>query len=498
MRKKSALLARVDAMATARRKAILEAEDALTVAGKTYYVSNSGNDENDGLTEATAWATVARVGAAALAPGDAVRFRRGDSFRGSFLAAEGVSYGAYGEGPKPRLLAGERNLADPSLWELADAEHAIWHLKAPILDCGTLLFNDGEAVAYKLIPSYLGGRFVVREDESRPFVMAEEMCRDLDLYWHFDAKLTTVPSRGQDFPIPDLLDALGDLYLRSVRGNPGEVFSSIEPLVRTHLIRVGNRNNVHIDNLCLLYAGMHGISAGGVRVEGLHVTNCEIGWIGGCLQTYNGCDPNYPEGGRGTVTRFGNAIEIYGGCDDYLVENCYVYECYDAGLTHQVTTHGEKREMTRIVYRNNLVERCVYSIEYFLDMTKGDTASYMDDVLVEGNILRAAGEGWGQQRHNKHTPAHIKGWSYTNVAKNYRIKGNVFDRSAYRLLHLVAESAASCPAMEGNLYLQYDGGMLGQFGGKEQGEPPILFADGSLGVKVKEILGDASAEVAIL
>lgn len=40
--------------------------------------------------------------------------------------------------------------------------------------------------------------------------------------------------------------------------------------------------------------------------------------------------------------------------------------------------------------------------------------------------------------------------------------------------------------------------MLGQYGGKEEGEPPIVFADGSLPVKVRDILGDENAEAAIL
>ena len=33
----------------ARRQEILSAEDALEITGKTYYVSNRGNDEADGL-----------------------------------------------------------------------------------------------------------------------------------------------------------------------------------------------------------------------------------------------------------------------------------------------------------------------------------------------------------------------------------------------------------------------------------------------------------------
>jgi hypothetical protein len=240
---------------------------------------------------------------------------------------------------------------------------------------------------------------------------------------------------------------------------------------------------------------MHGISAGGERVRGLHVTGCELGWIGGCIQNYLGTDPNYPEGRRGSVTRYGNAIEIYGGCDDYLVENCYVYECYDAGLTHQVTTFDYTREMTGVVYKNNLIENCVYGIEYFLEIRNGVEGSYMSGITMEGNLIRHSGEGWGQQRHNTHTPAHIKGWSYENIAKDFVIRNNIFDRAGRRSIHLVAERQEYCPRMEGNTYVQYEGGALGKYGGRENGEPADLYFDGAIEASIREILGDKTATV---
>jgi hypothetical protein len=280
-------------------------------------------------------------------------------------------------------------------------------------------------------------------------------------------------TKGEDFPIPQMynVDTSGDLYLRSNRGNPGYVFSSIEAATHYCGIRVGSNANVTIDNLCLMYYGAHAITAGGVRVCGLHVTNCEIGWIGGVVQSYVGMDPNHPAGVHGEVTRFGNGVEIYGGCDDYVIDNCYVYQCYDAGVSHQVSTKGELREMTRVVYKNNLIEDCVYGIEYFLDENAGLTGSYMDEIEMCGNFIRHSGEGWGQQRHNTHTPAAIKGWSYENTASNYRIHHNILDRAGRRIVHLVADTQDSCPAMWENTYVQYDGGCLGQWGGKENGEP---------------------------
>ncbi len=490
------ILKEFDALAEKRKAEILGAKDVLTVTGKSYYVSASGNDENDGLTSESPWKTLDRVSAAELAPGDGVFFKRGDIFRGFVKAKEGVTYAAYGEGEKPRFYGWEKNLADPALWELYDADHSIWHLREKILDCGTLVFNGGEAHCRKLIPSYINGRFVCRDDESRVFDMKAEMTNDLDIFCFYDERLTDKPSKGENFPIPIIDDAsFGELYLRCDRGNPAEVYSDIEALPRRHMFRVGNRKNVRIDNLCLKYIGTHAIAAGGACVEGLCVTNCEIGWVGGAIQTYSGTDPNYPEGGRGTVTRFGNGVEIYGGCDDYEVSDCYIYEIYDAGVTHQITTSGKKYEMKNIRYKNNLIERCVYAIEYFLEKNGGDTESYMDSVEISGNILRLSGCGWGQQRHNIYTPAHIKGWSYENTASNFTVSGNVFDRSAYRMLHLVAKYEESCPEMSGNTYVQTLGMTLGQYGANAENEPANHSFDERADKIISEVFGDKTAKV---
>ncbi len=488
-------LPEINALCEERKQEILQTADNLEIHGIKYYVSNTGNDTNDGLSPATAWQTLSRVSAADLNRGDGVLFERGGLFRGMVVAKPGVSYGAYGNGDKPKLYGWDKDLADPSLWTLIDEQHHIWKLRDKILDPGTLVFNHGEAHCRKLIPSYLNGKFMCRNDEQRDFIMAQEMTQDLDLFWYFDAILTTTPSKGMDFPIPEMgPNSYGDLYLRCDCGNPGECFSSVEALPRRAMFSVGSCDHVHIDNLCLKYIGLHAIAAGG-HVVGLHVTNCEIGWIGGTIQHYLGTDPNYPQGGRGTVTRFGNGIEIYGGCEDYLVSNCYIYQAYDAGITHQITTGGKKYIMNGIRYTDNLVERCVYAIEYFLDMNKGDTESYMNDIEMRGNILSLSGYGWGQQRHNVDTPALIKGWSYVNAASNYRITNNIFDRSAYRMLHLVAQKQQSCPVMSGNTYIQQAGGMLGQYGGNESAEPEIVFFDDQIETSIRTIFGDEQAVV---
>ena len=494
-------LSELDALAERRRTEIRATRDEITVSGMSYYVSADGHDEADGLSPDTAWQTLERVSNAALRPGDAVRFCRGDLFRGTVLCKKGVTYCAYGEGEKPRFYPTGRDLADPALWELYNEKANIWHLKAKIPEVGNLVFNGGTACGYKHIPTYTkDGSFVCRNEPERPFIVERELTNDLDFYHYYAGNLVECHTKGEDFPIPGMynVSTAGDLYLRSNRGNPGYVFDSIEAATHYFGFRVGENENVTIDNLCIMYYGCHGITGGGTRVRGLHVQNCELGWIGGVVQGYSGTDPNHPEGIHGEVTRFGNGVEIYGGCDDYVIDNCYVYQCYDAGVSHQVTTRGRTIEMTNVLYKNNLIEDCVYGIEYFLDMTMGDTESYMDGIEMCGNIIRHSGEGWGQQRHNAHTPAAIKGWSYVNRARNYTIHNNILDRAGRRMVHLVADEQASCPAMWENTYVQYDGGCLGQYGGKENGEPPIHRFDADAERVITEVFGERDPKVYII
>lgn len=479
----------------ARKEKILHSADEVAIRGKTYYVRADGCDENDGLSDATAWKSLQKVSEFAFEEGDGVRFRRGDLFRGFIIAQQGVTYCAYGEGEKPKIYGWDKPLADPALWTCVDEANHIWKLNEDILDSGTLVFNEGEAHSRKLIPTYTReGTFVCRDDESRPFVMAKEMTCDLDLFCRYDARKELRPSKGEDFPIPLIDDqSFGELYLRCDKGNPGEVFDSIEALPKRNMFQIGSKKNVTIDNLCLKYIGAHAIGAGGLYVEGLHVSNCEIGWVGGSIQHYLGTDPNYPEGGRGTVTRYGNGVEIYGGCGDYIVENCWIYQIYDAGITHQITTNTP-RVMENIRYCGNLLEYCVYSIEYFLN-TIDEKESIMRDVVIEDNIMRMSGYGWGQQRHNQHTPAHIKGWSFENKAEDFHIRNNCFDRAAYRMLHTVALEAESCPSYEGNTYIQTLGGTLGKRGGNAAGEPEDRIFDENAAETIRTVFGDSDAKV---
>jgi hypothetical protein len=118
--------------------------------------------------------------------------------------------------------------------------------------------------------------------------------------------------------------------------------------------------------------------------------------------------------------------------------------------------------------------------------------------VIENNIMRLSGYGWGQQRHNVDTPAHVKGWSYMNTARDFSIRGNIFDRAAYRMIHTVAKSPESLPLIRDNTYIQNLGAPLGSFGANEIAEPPVLQFDENAEQTIKTTLGDTTARVWIL
>ena len=67
-----------------------------------YYVSNSGNDSNNGLTEQTAWKTLDKVNAkmSSFTSGDVIAFKGGDEFFGTLRIANKnrITFTSYGAG----------------------------------------------------------------------------------------------------------------------------------------------------------------------------------------------------------------------------------------------------------------------------------------------------------------------------------------------------------------------------------------------------------------
>ncbi len=333
--------------------------------------------------------------------GDVVLFERGAVYRGNIPMVSGVSYGAYGVGAKPAIYGSPRNYADPSLWEKTDCEH-VWKLNVgtDLDDIGNIVFDHGKACASdgKQLKNKL----------------------TTDFQFHHDA-------------------VHGYVYLCLSEGNPGELYGDIEVCPKEHIIGPSAKNgavsNVKIDNLCIKYGGAHGIVFS--VAENITVTNCEIGYIGGSLQNASG--------------RYGNGIELNGDVNGVTVKNNWIYQCYDAGYTHQC---GGDEIGIRV--DANLIEYCNYNVEFFLQRDGRIEA------VFENNILRFAGYGFGTNNRigsNDSAVAAICYWRKKIPSKNVVIRNNILDTS-YRFLLVSAyvnDQREMALVVKGNTWIQHDG-----------------------------------------
>lgn len=395
-------------IANIRSSANMEIPQGSTV----YYVSNNGSDSNDGTSTDTPWKTLNKVNNTTLPSGSYVCFKRGDTWRGQLVAKTGVTYTAYGTGAKPQLYGSSQDGANADNWTLVSGTTNVWkYNKALTDDVGALIFNHdntntGEKITLEKVgvlrnlstltgvdlgieSSYLDNT-VVNSATMEEFTGYSSM-EDGQFYHNTYSSFNPVSGFSQNY-----------LYLCS-ETNPGTRYSSIEFLDNKSVIDV-SVDNVTIDNLCIKYTGAHGVSA--IDANGLICQNLEVGDIGGSIQTE-------PEENK-RIVRYGNGIQAWGTFDGFTVNNCYVYNCFDAGITPQDTENGT---MANISITNNVVDKCIYNIEYF-------TQGSINAMNISGNYLLNAGQIYNKSRIDVEESAFIKSWRYANNTSDFTISGN--------------------------------------------------------------------------
>ncbi len=398
-----------DQLAEEKRLSIVNMGNTVQPKGITRYISYKGNDKNDGLSPETAWATMKNLD---FEDADTVLFERGGIYRGNFRVSNNTTYSSYGTGPKPVFYTGTRNYGgDKELWKKTSAEN-IWAVRVGnVTDIGNIIFDNGKQCGLKVLKTY------------------KNLKQDYQFYHHMDT---------------------GVLYLYLSEGNPGELFSSIE-FASGHGIRSRSApKNIVIDNLCVKYSGLHGISFN-TGADNCIVRNCEIGYIGGSMS-----DEGYG--------RLGNGVEFINSYSNCLVENNWVYQCYDTGLTFQNCGYYKTVE-DNMVFDSNLIEYCVMNIEIF---TAGEAGANKivgvgTNCRFTNNILRFAGFGWGV--HNRigssdTATANISFYKGNGSgiygAENFIVENNILDTSYFSLISVgfPNDPNGQGPTIRNNTYVQ--------------------------------------------
>ncbi len=347
---------------TEMREQILSSESKIVKSGKlilgqtytgtAYYVSNNGNDNNDGLTPETAWATIDKVNNGPIDYGDAVFFERGGIYRGVlYLYNEKghITVSSYGEGAKPVITSAEECAAGTEKWTLWKDENGvkIWRYYKDCLDCGLIVFND-EKAGNKILAEWSGAEWV--NDDGTPFDIASSLTQNLDFFSDDGGRF----GGAVDFEVnsfdPEAVKC-GPLYLRCDEGNPGEMYDCIELCTMTTTDMrdggyegdvIGGVDGMVYDNLCIKYFPMGGINSN--QRDEFVVQNCELAWGGGCVQ--------YVENGK-VSGQMGDAI-VGCGIQHGLVTGNYIHDIASSALI--IESYSDV-QFNSISISGNLIER---------------------------------------------------------------------------------------------------------------------------------------------
>ena len=321
--------------------------------------------------------SLAELNAMDLAPGTTVLFRRGGVWRGQLRAQSGkpdhpITYGTWGEGPKP-IIQPSHDASDLSAW--SQEPDGLWCVESgATADVGNVILDHGDS-----------GCLFRRGSRA-------ELLRDRE-YWCDPATLR--------------------VFVRSEKGNPASRWSSIELAEKIHGVDEGAMHDVVYDSLAVRYTAAHGFGGGGTKR--IVIRGCDIYWVGG---GYLYVDK------LGNGVRYGNGIEFFAGAEENRVEGCRVWECWDAGLTNQSNAPGSIQR--DILWIDNEVWNCEYSYEFW-QQGDGGTA---DDVRLFGNRFRDAGSGWGHVQRWNPNAAHLMFYDTSVPTPGFTVRDNVFARSA--------------------------------------------------------------------
>ena len=478
--------------ARARRDEILNSETEIvkgytfipgeTYTGTAYYISNSGDDANDGLSPETAWATIDRLNVEPLQYGDAVFFERGSVWRAAQVYTKpGVTYSAYGEGEKPGLYGSVENGGGAekwTLWHEGSNGSKIWIYYKPMLDCGSIALND-DLGAIKVQGFWNGEYFQAMSDmwntdqtqeatdlqSAMPeFDPAEQLTEDLTFFCDASSGLpSTLPiylsgwyDTGGE---PYCLTADGPLYLRCDEGNPGELYPEME-FLSPYAPLDGVEDDVVIDNLSVLYTGRNILSVS-PECEGVLVQNCELGWGGGCAASY----------ALDTITGYAAGVQRNGGVGGAsssrnTFRNNYVHETYQEGLGLETAIEfsGQVFDVTDVTIEGNVFYHCGSALIYFNWDEEANPDHQFRNVSFRDNLVfYSTMSDWvdtGEDVDGFTTGAFTIDGGPNMQDGTVEVRDNVFFAARECLVYIRTYVPEYLPDFEGNIYAQFSDGVF--------------------------------------
>lgn len=485
-----------------------------TYTGTAYYISNDGDDSNDGLSPETAWKSLQRVLSCnredVFKPGDAVLFRRGDTFRLSELGEEntvdilvnGVTYSTYGEGAKPIITASSENGTGSSKWKLVyddDTGKKIWQFYRDMRDISRIVLNNGEAITTRVYEFYNENGYISCEGtgwwmhepegvtlKDRLLPLEESMTEDLSIISR-PVRVNAEKKYSDDYPI-------GPLYLRCDAGNPGELYESIEfSEYRCQGIFYLDASNVVMDNLSFRCGGNSYMKprTNWKEITNTLIQNCEFAYGGGCVTYY------YIREDGAIVDKI-QGDGIYSIVRNTTIQNNYFHDATMSDGTYEASLiDPDQTPVDGYYHYLDNVSVNTYGIR--LD-SSSETLQYLDSVKVCGNQVWNTGH-FSQGKLNYSEGAFL---AIPNHYGEFIIENNVFygtekGHPMNSLLNLFAYTyeyfGCTRPQFGNNIYAQYTGRNFGDFLANSD---TWSIDDPELLIKAEELLCDTTSKFYII
>ena len=373
-----------------RKTTILESASVYDEKAEKYFVSTSGDDGNDGRTEETPWRTLERA-STELKPGSVVLFKRGDVWRGEgLLAKPGVTYSAYGTGPKPAFYGDGEDAGNPENWilceDISSDTKKIWKYKKELYDVGGIIFNNGASYAKRIQGWWKKTKWVDFKNDKYDLTPDYALKKDLTY-------ISLPDLNGLEYPIAyGITPRKGDVYLRCDKGNPAELYEAVN-----FEISAGDKGspvtcmeNCTIDNIAVKYFGELAITSDfsdevtqGMSMEGVTVTNCEVGYGGNVLWEI----PNENHDEQYLTTGDG----IYGLCNGATIKNNYIHDVDCGGVRVENSGSNLDRNIDLpMLATGNLLERNGQGI--WISSDRGNV-NY-NKISITDNMILDNGHGW--------------------------------------------------------------------------------------------------------
>lgn len=469
-----------------RRDTFYNRDTNIESTGTIYYISNSGNDNNDGLSPETAWATLDRAFETywpltrnQFKSGDTILLERGGTWyispderegltSDAYNIIEGVTLGAYGEGVRPVVRGDIKEANDSSLWTLYHDKDGIkiWSFSNKLQDSNVIVFNKGEVYGEEVLPYWSTVLNDYSNANGELFDIVTELKNNLSFCCMLDL------DNGENVDLSNST-AKGTLYLRCDEGNPAEVFEEVAiPQAQTGLVLHSDATLADID---IRYFTCIAVEMSGYDGNsGQEVLNCEVSWCGGLLHEYQ-YNEECPDGVLKPYCA-GGALQVSGS--ENSVRDCYIHHCGPMTLICSIhTEEAGVQTFENINHSGNLIEYCGAAL-HIADLTKMDNAEaegFISNFTFSDNIVMYSGGGWIEnfilQIESEHSGFYSALENFMGASNNdgIYITDNIFYSSRANLLcltdNLWNNTGKVNQPMEfsGNVYAQSADGVLCNF-----------------------------------